>query len=113
MWRQDFGVTRKNIRVGGGRDVEPEHYDEVLGSSEFCIYIPPNVRMKGYDDLKAFLEGQGCVVEYPGYSEYTPNKSYSVIAITMAGQRMSDAALRKAHRWAHKRNYLHSFFRPF
>ena len=113
MWRQDWGVTRRDLRGGSGKDVEPQHYDEVLGSSEFYIYIPPNVKMKGYQELRAALEAEGCQVEYPGYSSMLPNKSYSVIAITQGGERLSDEALRRAHRWAHKRNFLHSFFKPF
>lgn len=68
--------------------------------------------MKGYPTLKASLEAEGCQVEYPGYSDLRPNESYSVVAITQNGEIVSDAALRKAHRWAHKRNFLHSFFRP-
>lgn len=112
MWRRDYGISRRDLRQGGGRDVDKEHFDEVLGSSEFYIYIPPGGKLKGYDEVRALLEAEGCLVEYPGYSDMVPNKSYSVVALSRGGQVMSDAALRRAHRWAHKRNFLHSFFRP-
>lgn len=113
MWRREYGMTRRDMRGGSGREVEPEHYDEVLGASEFYIYLHAGAKMKGYQELKAFLEAEGCQVEYPGYSSLLPNKSYTVIAITRDRQTISDAALRRAHRWAHHHNFLHSFFKPF
>src|SRR5688572_26232400 len=112
-WRREFQVSRKDLRVGGGRDVGPEHYDEVLGSSEFYIYVPPNGKLKGYKDIRSIMEAEGCQVEYPGYSSMTPNERYSVVAITRGGLLIPDTAILRAHRWAHKRNFLHSFWRPY
>ncbi|MBI2911288.1 MAG: hypothetical protein HYY05_04040 [Chloroflexi bacterium] len=112
MWRRAYGFTRRDLRGGSGTDVDAEHYDEVLGSSEFYIYIPPAGKLKGYEELRAFLRSEGCLVEYPGHSDLAPNKNYQVVAITQSGHLLADTALRRAHRWAHQRNFLHSFFQP-
>ena len=41
-----------------------------------------------------------------------PAPGYKAIRITAGGSSMSDAVLKRSHRWAHKLNYLHSFFKP-
>ncbi len=112
MWRRAYGITRRDMRGGSGTEVDAKHFDEVLGSSEFYVYIPPSGKLKGYEEMRAFLKAEGCLVEYPGHSDLAPNKNYQVVAITQSGNLLSDAALRRAHRWAHQRNFLHSFFQP-
>ena len=112
MWWRDYGITRRDLRQGSGTDVEPEHYDEVLGSSEFFIYLTPNKKVKGYDTLKQFLESEGCEVEYPADSSLRPGPRYQVVKITKRGELLSTPSLRRAHKWAHQRNYLHHFFMP-
>ena len=52
MWNRGRGGNRKTLREGSGTNVEPEHYDDVLGSSEFYIYVAANKRLKGYDEFK-------------------------------------------------------------
>jgi hypothetical protein len=100
------------MRQGGGTDVEPEHYDEVLGSSEFFIYVSPSGKLKGYDDLKKFLQAQGCDVQFPADSPLLPGPKYQAVMITKSGEILSPESLRRAHKWAHQRNFLHHFFRP-
>ena len=115
QWRRQQGLTRRDIRKGGGvegRDMGPEHYDEVLGSSEFFVYLTPNKAPKGYPDLKEYLESLGCTVEFPAQSALRPTERHQVVKITFQGLIIPDGGLRRAHRWAHQRNYLHHFFRP-
>jgi hypothetical protein len=112
MWRRDLGANRKTLRQGSGTDVEEAHYDEVLGSSEFYIYITPNKKPKGYLELKKSLESIGCKVEYPVGTVHKPGPGYQVIKITMNERTIPDEVLRQSHKWAHHRNFLHSFFRP-
>ena len=100
------------MRGGSGTEVDATHFDEVLGSSEFYVYVPPSGKLKGYEELRTFLKSEGCLVEYPGHSDLVPNKNYLVVAISQSGNLLSDASLRRAHRWAHQRNFLHSFFQP-
>ncbi len=112
MWRKDLGANRKMLREGSGTDVEHAHYDEVLGSSEFYIYVAPNKKPKGYLELKQFLESQGAKVEYPVITDSKPSPGHQVIKITMDHTVISDHLLLRCHKWAHHRNFLHSFFRP-
>ena len=112
MWRRQYGLTRRDMRGGSGVDVEEEHYDEVLGSSEFFIYLPPNKETKKYPQLKHAMEALGCDVEFPAFSSLLPGDNYKAIKITKQGQILPDSSLRRSHRWAHKQNLLHSFFKP-
>ncbi len=112
MWRKDLGANRKTLREGSGKDVEKEHYDEVLGSSEFYIYISPNKKPKGYLELKKYLESLGAKVEYPVITDNKPSPGHQVIRITMDHTVMPDPVLLRSHKWAHHLNFLHSFFRP-
>ena len=112
MVKREFGLTRRQLRGGSGVNVEVEHFDEVLGSSEFFIYIPPNKSPKQYPALNQAMADLRCDVEFPAYSPYAPGEHYQSIKITMQGAIIPDAGLRRAHRWAHKQNFLHSFFKP-
>ena len=104
--------TRGELRQGGGHGTGDDHVDEVLGSTEFDIFITPNKRAKGYQTLSQFLESEGCQVTFPADSENRPGPRYQVVKITSYGKETSPSALRRAHRWAHQRNFLHSFFKP-
>ena len=98
---------------GKGVDVADEHFREVAGSRDFWVYVPPKSKVKGYDGLKTFLMEQGCEVEVSDTAPMLPAKGYKAIKITHGGEVMSDDIVRRAHRWAHQRNYLHSFFKPY
>ena len=112
MRQRGFGLTRRQLREGSEPSVEEEHYDEVLGSSEFYIYVTPNRKTKGYEALKSYLDAKGCQVEFTTESPIRMPERYQVIKVTYQGTLIPDSALRRVHRWAHGRNFLHSFFRP-
>ncbi len=113
MWNRGRGGNRRSLREGSGTNVEPEHYDEVLGSSEFFIYVAPNKRPKGYDGLRRAMEESGVAAEFPAESPHSPGPRYQAVKLTYQGRVIPDGALRRAHRWAHQRNFLHSFFKPW
>ena len=112
MWLQDRGFNREYKRQGSGTDFADEHFEEILGSTEFCVFVTPNKKTNGLDGLTRFLESDGSSVEYPSHSEQSPGDRYKVIKITKQGTEISRPSLRRAHNWAHRRNFLHSFFRP-
>ena len=113
MRQRDSRLTRRELRQGSGTDVENEHFDEVLGSSEFYIYVTPNKKAKGYDALKQYVESVGCEAEYPAVPQLVDlGDRYQAVKITKEGELIPSPVLRRAHRWAHQRNFLHSFFKP-
>ena len=105
-------ISRRELRQGGGRGTGDDHVHEVVGSSEFEIFIPPNRRVKGYAELKAAVEHHGCAIEYPAQSKQAPGPRFTTIKITHGGRVAPAELIREAHQWAHHRNLLHSFFRP-
>ncbi len=112
MWQRQHGLTRRELRQGSGTFVASEHFDEVLGSSEFYIYMTPNKKPKGLDGLKNSLDAEGCETGLTNESPVRMDERYETLRITRQGEVIPDSPLRRAHKWAHKRNYLHSFFRP-
>ena len=90
-----------------------EHFDEVSGSSEFFIYVAPNMQTKGYDGLKTFLEKLGCDVEFPAVAPLSPSPRHQAIKITRSGGDIPTSGLKRAHAWAHTHSFPHSFFKPF
>ena len=113
MWNRGRGGNRKTLREGSGTNVEPEHYDEVLGSSEFYIYVAANKRLKGYDEFKKTMGELGVLSEFPVESPHSPGARYQAVKLSYSEQIIPDDALRNAHKWAHRRNCLHSFFKPW
>lgn len=110
------GITRAALRQGSqgpGGGVGDDHFEEMVGSRDFFVYVTPNKRPKGYAELKAFLEGQGCQVRKATDAPLLPGKRYDAFKVTFQAGSIPDGALRKAHRWAHQRNFLHSFFKPY
>jgi hypothetical protein len=115
MTMQDRGMTRAQLKTGSGKglDVADEHVHEVLGSRDFWVYVTPKSKPKGYEDLKAYLLEQGCMVDVSDTAPMLPAKGYKAIKITRVGENLTDDVVRRTHRWAHQRNYLHSFFKPY
>ena len=115
MTMQDRGMTRAQLRTGSGKGagVADDHFPEVAGSRDFWVYVTPKSKPKGYEPLKVFLVAQGCEVQISDTAPMLPAKGYKAIKITHNGEVMSDDIVRRAHRWAHQRNYLHSFFKPY
>ena len=114
MTLNDKGMTRAQLRIGSGKgvDVADDHDHELLGSEELYIYVTPGIKPKGYDGLKTYLVREGCEVRVSDTAPMLPAKGYKAIRITKGGVSMSDEILKRSHRWAHQRNYLHSFFKP-
>ena len=97
---------------GGGNG--DDHLDEMIGIAHFTIYISTGKKLKGYIDLKKFVESRDCVIT-PIVTTLSPTKTgYETVKITeREGAAIPNPVIEHAHRWAHKRNYLHSFFKPF
>ena len=112
MSGKDFGLSRRQLREGSRVFVEPEHYDEVLGSSEFFVYVTPNKNTRGFESLKSYLQSLNCEVVVAEESPVQMPERYKVLKITSQGVIIPDGALRRIHKWAHSRNFLHSFFQP-
>lgn len=109
------GASRKTLRDSSNRGTGDDHLFELEGASRLTIFLPPNAKMKGYRELAAELESAGCMVAYPSLSPTVqremPGPRFKAINIE-AEEHIAPEALRSAHRWAHKRDLLHSFFRP-
>ena len=112
MRQPGFRLTRRQLREGSEPSVEWEHYDEVLGSSEFYVYVTPNRKTKGFEALKSYLIAQGCQVEFTTVTPVQMPERYQVVKVTYQVGVIPNPALRRVHKWAHGRNFLHSFFQP-
>ena len=108
----DHGLSRRQLRQGGGRGTGEDHVDGMFGSTELYIYQTPNTRPKGYDTLKTYLETQGCEVIYTGDAPPELSRHETIRVTYQEAQPIPIPVLKRAHKWAHQRNYLHSFFKP-
>ena len=115
MTMRDRGLTKAQLREGSGKGIRiaDEHVDEVLGSRDFWIYVAPKTKPKGYEELKAYLVEQGCTVEVSDKAPMLPAPGYKAIKVTTSEHTLADEVVKRAHRWAHLRNYFHSFFKPY
>ena len=109
------GASRRTLRASSNRGTGDDHLFELEGVDRLTIFVAPHTKMKGYRDLKARLEELGCQVAYPSTSPVvareSPGPRYTAVNIE-APNGIPPEAVREAHRWAHKRDMLHSFFRP-
>ena len=112
MQRRDHGDARRLRRQGGGRGTGNDHLDEMLGATEFYVYQPPNSKAKGFPSLKLFLESQECEVVFT--ADAPPElANYETVRITYKKDGpIPDAVVKRGHSWAHRNNFLHSFFKP-
>ncbi len=110
---RDRGITRKDIRQGGGtgEGVAAEHFGEMIGSIELYIYRHPNRKIKGFEALKVFLESEGCEVVHITDALAPVGQKYETIRVTNQGREILEPLLRRAHSWAHQRNLLHMFYK--
>ena len=113
----NYGIGRDQLRQGGGRGNGNDHFDELVGSTEFYVYQTPGRRVKGFDSLKLYAEAEGCELLYT--AEAPPELSdHETLRITNPGgpgrraEPIPDAVLKRVHSWAHRNNFLHSFFKP-
>jgi hypothetical protein len=98
--------------VFGGSNAD-DHVHELAGSSRLWIYLIPNKRLKGYEELKHRVEASGCTIGPADDAPVAPGGSYEVVRIAAApGALLPSDVLKQAHRWAHRHNFLHSFFKP-
>ncbi|MCE2466216.1 MAG: hypothetical protein J4G01_09175 [Dehalococcoidia bacterium] len=110
---RDQGYTRRQMRQGGGRGegVADDHFDDLIGSTEFYINRPPSRKMDGYEPLKMLLESEGCEVVYLLEANCAAGPGYETIRITRKSGPIPNPALKRAHAWAHRRNFLHLFYK--
>jgi hypothetical protein len=117
MDMQGIGANRAARRRGsnpqlGGSNAD-DHLHELAGSSGFWIYLTPNKRLKGYDELQRQVEALGCTIGLANDAPVNPGKGYQALKIASETQTLlPPEVLRLAHRWAHRHNFLHSFFKP-
>ena len=106
------GITRQQLRQGGGRGNGSDHLDELIGATELVVYQTPNKKPKGFESLKTFLAASECEMLFT--LDIPPElKNYEAFRITYkSGQKIPDSVVRRCHSWAHGRNILHSFFKP-
>ena len=112
MSLRDHGINRRQIRQGGGRGTGADHVEEMFGSTELYIYQTPNSRRRGVETLQTFLEAQGCQIEFNLDPPPELARLQTIRITHKETQEIPIPVLKRAHSWAHQRNYLHSFFRP-
>ncbi|MBL76248.1 MAG: hypothetical protein CL763_04945 [Chloroflexi bacterium] len=108
------GMNRSRLREGSGKgkEIADEHFHEVAGSKDFYVYVTPNRKAKGFEQLRDWLRSQGYLVNVSDQAPLLPAKGYKAIKVTTSEPTLSDEAVKRTHRWAHERNFLHSFFKP-
>ena len=108
----DQGITRAQLRQGGGRGNGNDHLEEMIGATELFVYQTPNKKPKGFESLKMFLAASEC--ELISTLDVPPElKNYEAFRVThKSGEKIPDEVLKRCHSWAHGRNFLHSFFKP-
>ncbi len=108
----DRGITRAQLRQGGGRGNGNDHLEEMIGATELFVYQTPNKKPKGFESLKLFLAASEC--ELISTLDVPPElKHYEAFRVThKSGEKIPDEVLKRCHSWAHGRNFLHSFFKP-
>jgi hypothetical protein len=96
----------------GGSNAD-EHFHEVVGSSGFWIYLTPNAPLTGYDRLQKQLKARGCTMSIAADAPVDLGEAYSQLKIASRREPLiPEDVLKLAHRWAHDRDFLHSFFKP-
>lgn len=100
-----------NPQLGGSN--ADDHVYELFGSSGLWIYLAHNKRLKGFDELKRQVEVSGCIIGLADDAPVIPGKSYQTLKIAVAaGGVLPPEVIKQAHRWAHRLNFLHSFYKP-
>ena len=112
MSLRDHGFGRRNLRQGGGRGTGDDHVDSLYGSTELSIYQTPNTKPKGFEGLKAFLEAKNCEIVFTHQAPPELSRHETLRITHRNAEPIPIEVVTRAHRWAHQRNYLHSFFRP-
>ena len=108
----NHGISRRNLRQGGGRGTGEDHVDGMFGSTELYIYQAPNTKRKGFEALKTYLDAQGCDITLTADAPPELSRHQTMLISQRQAESIPIPALKRAHSWAHQRNYLHSFFKP-
>ena len=96
-----------------GRSNADEHFPEMVGSSDFWIYLAQDTELKGYDELRKQVEAAGCTIRFAYDAPVNMGPAYQVVKISPREEALVPTELLKlAHRWAHNHDFLHSFFKP-
>jgi hypothetical protein len=111
------GPNRAARRLGSnppsGRSNADDHFQELIGSSGLWIYVEPNVPLQGYDRLREQLESHGCMIGPADDAPIDLGRDYPALKIASTRQPLiPPQVLKVAHRWAHRHNYVHSFYKP-
>jgi hypothetical protein len=106
-------MRRRGSNPAGGGSNADDHVHELVGSSSLWIYLTRNKRLKGYDELKRQVEASGCQMRMADDAPINPGGSYETVKIAApTGTLLPSDVIKQAHRWAHRHNFLHSFFKP-
>jgi hypothetical protein len=57
-----WGIERRGANPALDGSNADEHLHELAGSSSLWIYLTPNRRIKGYEELKRKVEVSGCTI---------------------------------------------------
>lgn len=117
MTMENFGLNRAARRRGsnppvGGSNAD-EHLQDLAGSSAVWVYLTRNQRLKGAEELKRLVEAHGCQIGFADDAPVNPGKGFQQLKIVApGGALLPPEVLKETHRWAHRLNLLHSFFKP-
>ncbi len=117
MTMRDFGLNRATRRKGsnpelGGPNAD-DHLQDLAGSSAVWIYFTAKLPLKGAEELKRLIESLGCEIGFADDAPVNPGKGFQQLKIVAPpGALLPPMALRESHRWAHRHNLLHSFYKP-
>ncbi|MSQ24491.1 MAG: hypothetical protein EXR58_08120 [Chloroflexi bacterium] len=106
-------ARRKGSNPQFGGPNADDHLKDLLGSTSVWIYLTPNKRLKGFEELQRLVEARGFSVGLADDAPVNPGKSFQQLKIAApSGALLPVDILRETHRWAHRHNFLHSFYKP-
>lgn len=109
-------ISRAQLRQGSQGDWGgngDEHFPDLLGSGSLTVYLAPGRKTAGLPQLTALAAEHGCVAAIVEHDPNLPGDGYRALRFTKADALLPEEVLRSVHRWAHRRNFVHSFFKPF
>ena len=89
-----------------------DHHVAIRDQFAIAQHIGPNSKVKGFPGMKLYVESQECDVIFT--ADAPPElANYDTVRITYkkAGP-IPDPVVKRGHSWAHRNNFLHSFFKP-
>ena len=111
--KMNRAARRKGSNPASGGSNADDHLSDLVGSNAIWIYLTPNKRLKGFDDLQQLVESRGYLIGIATDAPVDLGKGYKQLKIGTGGASpLPTDIVREAHRWAHRHNFLHSFFKP-